>query len=87
MKAKNASSAQRISNEKSLEEKVEIPEADFKYTLLRIAQKYELLAESNYKMLQDIKQFEALGFHIKYYTNKDGNLTYEAKIPEKIGFQ
>jgi hypothetical protein len=94
MKAKNASSARQVSDAKSersttvqtLEDKVEIPEADFKYTLLRIAQKYEVLAESNYKMLTDIRQFENLGFKVKYYQNKDGNLTYEAKLPEKIGF-
>jgi hypothetical protein len=81
MKAKSVRSAQP-----TIDDKFEILEQDFKYTLLTIAQKYELLAESNMQTLTKIRMLENLGYRITYYQSKKGELSYEAKIPEKIGF-
>ncbi len=92
MKAKNVSSAREISKEISLEDKlkdtpVELTEQSFMYTLLRIAQKYEILAESNYNLIQEVRKMQDLGFNVKFYQDKQGNIFYQAKEPDKIGFQ
>jgi pyruvate-formate lyase len=80
MKAKSASSAP-----KTLEEKLEISEQTFLYTLLKIANDYKILAYSNMHLIDEVKQLQEMGYKIKFY-EKNGHLTYEAREPERIGF-
>ena len=91
MKAKNVSSVQKPSSEntskdKSLEERVEVSEINFKYALLLTADKYRTIADSNLKLIHEVEYRMEHGERLKFYQDKQGYLTYEVVLKDKVGF-